>query len=162
MKTEDYHGYVAEWNKNSGSCDWVAWRGGLHPIAFPVPVPSADTRKSCLRLGVDVALALRLYFLSFIVSTFSLFLFLKIKKTVCLMSKDSTDESKHIFRILTVPSCQSTSGLGWAKVVALSRLSNLTWTFEWRSLGKCTSRLDCHWAGDNQEVVLIQSQWLVG
>lgn len=46
-----------------------------HPIAFPVPVPSADTRKSCLHL----AAALRLYFLSFIVSASSLFLCLKIK-----------------------------------------------------------------------------------
>lgn len=53
--------------------------GGLLPIAFPVPVPSADGRTSCLRLGVDVALALRLYFLSFIVSASSLFLCLKIK-----------------------------------------------------------------------------------
>lgn len=34
VKTEDYHGYVPEWNKNVGSCDWVAWGGGRIPSCF--------------------------------------------------------------------------------------------------------------------------------
>lgn len=77
VKTEDYQDYVTEWKKKRLRRFWLSsvTRRRPHPIAFPVPVPSADTRKSCLHLSV----ALRLYFLSFIVSASSLFLCLKIK-----------------------------------------------------------------------------------
>lgn len=78
VKTEDYQDYVTEWKKKKRLRRfWLSsvTRRRPHPIAFPVPVPSADTRKSCLHLGA----ALRLCFLSFIVSASSLFLCLKIK-----------------------------------------------------------------------------------
>lgn len=81
VKTEDYQDYVTEWKKKKRLRRfWLSsvTRRRPHPIAFPVPVPSADTRKSCLHL----AAALRLYFLSFIVYASSLFLCLKIKNVL--------------------------------------------------------------------------------
>lgn len=92
VKTEDYQDYVTEWKKKRLRRFWLSsvTRRRPHPIAFPVPVPSADTRKSCLHLGA----ALRLYFLSFIVSASSLFLCLKIKNVLLGVSTDLKKKKK--------------------------------------------------------------------